>query len=75
MENTELIIDRIKDFKDDNTIQHNQINNHLKTLNNSVAKIKRSQLLLRGIGIGVVGVLLLLGFLPQRVFDLIKSIF
>jgi hypothetical protein len=69
------IKEKISDFCNINSSDHKSINTHLSELNGSVKKIKRQQLILRGILIGVVGTLAVLGLLPERLWNLIKSAF
>lgn len=68
------IKEKINNFCDSNSDDHNKINNHLAELNGSVRKIKKQQLILRGILIGAIGTLAILGLLPERLWELLKSI-
>lgn len=86
MANQDLIVKMISDLKTDfksnlqdlkkeNSNAHKGIANRLDTLNGNVACIKRKQFRLRYILMGVAGTLAILGLIPDRLWDLLKSIF
>lgn len=86
MDNNTLIVQMIKDLRDENTRSHEEIkkdnmggyekiNTRLDITNGNIKKIKKRQLYLRGILIGITITLFVLGFLPQRLYDLIKMVF
>ena len=75
METDKIIITMIKDLKQDNATEHKEIINRQDITNGNISKLKTRQLLLRGILIGVGSVLLVLGFLPERIYLLLKSVF
>lgn len=81
-EETVLIAQMLKDlkndlnvFKEENYEQHRNIIERQDKTNSSIAKLKKSQLFLRGVLIGIIIILFLLGFLPPRIWELLKAIF
>ena len=78
----DLIIEMIKEFKadfktyvKDNQGQHKSIIERQDKTNGSVAKIKKGQLILWTVFATVFGVLAVLGFIPERLFNIISGIF
>ena len=77
-----MIIEMMNDLKDDfksfcadNTKAHEEIIRRQDATNGSIAKLKRSQLVLRGVGVGVIITLVILGFMPERLWEIFKAIF
>ena len=62
-------------FCNENRKGHDEIIIRQDKTNGSIAKLKKSQLLLRGIAFGIIGTLMILGFLPERLWEILKSVF
>lgn len=74
-EHNSLIVGMIKSLKEDNSVAHAEIKNRLDITNGNITRIKTSQIYLRGILIGVGVILLALGLIPERLFQIIKMAF
>ena len=77
-----MIIEMMNDLKDDfklfcanNQKSHDEIIARQDKTNGSIGKLKTNQLILRGISIGVIITLVILGFMPDRLWELFKAIF
>lgn len=75
MDEENLIVGMIKDLKKDNAKEHAEIIKRQDITNGNILKLKTKQILLRGVLIGIGLVLLMIGFLPERIYILLKGIF
>lgn len=78
----DMLIGMINDLKDDfksfcadNKGDHEHIIARQDATNGSIGKLKKNQLVLRGIGVGVIITLFILGFMPDRLWELFKAMF
>lgn len=75
MNNENLIVKMIENSQAVNSDEHNSINRRLDITNGNIAKIKKHQIYLRGILIGITATLFIFGFLPERIYNLLAMIF
>ena len=73
MAEVDLVVKMLSDLNVRNSSEHKSINDHLAMLNGSAAKIKKSNFMIKGILMGVAGTLLILGFMPERLWEVIKN--
>ena len=70
----ELKLD-FRTFCEENRQCHEEIIGRQDKTNGSIALLKKNQLILRGVAVGVIATLLVLGFMPDRLYQLIKTVF
>lgn len=77
-----LIISIIKDLRNDNKTEHGDLKETIKGIiarqnitNGKITALKKNQIFLRGVALGIIFILFIFGFLPERLLDLFKTIF